>query len=115
MPCLRFERHLVVPGEAAGTIVHAQLIFEGNMVMLDTAKPESRERFRMVAPSSTGGLVTGCICISLDDPDAHHARAAAHGAEIIGTLRDNDYGGRGYDARDPEGYAWSFSSYDPWA
>jgi uncharacterized glyoxalase superfamily protein PhnB len=28
---------------------------------------------------------------------------------------DQDYGGRVYSARDPEGHVWSFGSYDPWA
>jgi uncharacterized glyoxalase superfamily protein PhnB len=30
-------------------------------------------------------------------------------------IKDEDYGGRGYNCRDPEGYLWSFGSYDPWA
>ena len=28
---------------------------------------------------------------------------------------DQDYGGRLYAARDPEGQLWNFGSYDPWA
>jgi uncharacterized glyoxalase superfamily protein PhnB len=28
---------------------------------------------------------------------------------------DQDYGGRGYSCRDPEGNVWSFGSYDPFA
>ena len=110
-----FARHLVVPGETPRDIVHAQLTLDGNMIMLSSAKPHSRERFSMVAPGATGGLVTACICVTLADPDAHYARAAAAGAAIIDAPHDNPYGGRGYEARDPEGNMWSFSSYDPWA
>ena len=28
--------------------------------------------------------------------------------------RDQDYGGRDYTCRDPEGYVWTFGTYDPW-
>ena len=47
--------------------------------------------------------------------DAHHRRAVAAGAEVVIELRDEDYGGRGYSAKDPEGNLWNFGSYDPWA
>jgi uncharacterized glyoxalase superfamily protein PhnB len=30
-------------------------------------------------------------------------------------IKDEDYGGRGYSARDPQGQLWNFGSYDPWA
>jgi transposase len=30
-------------------------------------------------------------------------------------IRDEDYGGRDYSCRDPEGHVWNFGSYDPWA
>jgi uncharacterized glyoxalase superfamily protein PhnB len=109
-----FERHLTVPGEQPGDIVHAQLTLDGNMIMLSTAKPGSRERFGMVAPGATNGLVTSCTCITVADPDAHYARALAAGAPVMGPPHDNEYGGRGYETRDPEGNVWSFANYDPW-
>ena len=49
------------------------------------------------------------------DVDGHAARARAEGATIILEPADQDYGGRNYSALKPEGYAWSFGSYDPWA
>ena len=111
-----FTQQLSVPGPAPGQIIHAQLTMGTNiMVMLSSATPGSRERFGMVAPGTVGGLVTACLAVTLDDPDAHHATAAAAGADIMAPPHDNDYGGRGYEARDPEGNVWSFSSYDPWA
>ena len=39
----------------------------------------------------------------------------AAGAEIVIEIRDEDYGGRHYSCRDPEGHVWNFGSYDPWA
>ena len=53
--------------------------------------------------------------IVVDDADKHYARAVAAGAEIVMEIRDEDYGGRGYSCRDPEGHLWNFGSYDPWA
>jgi uncharacterized glyoxalase superfamily protein PhnB len=26
-----------------------------------------------------------------------------------------DYGGRDYTCKDPEGHVWTFGTYDPWA
>ena len=46
-----------------------------------------------------------------DDPDGLFARATAAGAEIVRELRDEDYGSRGFTARDPEGNLWSFGTY----
>ncbi len=110
-----FTRHLVVPGGSTRDIAHAQLMLNGNLIMLSSASPSTQERFSMVAPAATGGLVTACLCVALTDPDAHYAHALAEGAEILAAPHDNEYGGRGYEARDSEGNVWSFSSYDPYA
>ncbi len=110
-----FTQNLIVPGGSAREIAHAQLTLDGNMIMLSSASPDARARFSMVPPHATGGLVTACICVALEDPDAHHARAAAGGATIMAAPHDNEYGGRGYEAQDCEGNVWSFSSYDPYA
>ena len=29
-------------------------------------------------------------------------------------IKDEDYGGRVYSCRDPQGQLWNFGSYDPW-
>jgi uncharacterized glyoxalase superfamily protein PhnB len=29
-------------------------------------------------------------------------------------LKTQDYGGRDYTCRDPEGHVWTFGTYDPW-
>ncbi len=95
---------------------HAQLLLDGNMVMLSSALPgEPQETFGWLTPEEAGG-VTGCVYAAIADVDAHHARARAAGAEIVTAPHDNrGYPGRGYDARDPEGNVWSFGDYDPFA
>jgi uncharacterized glyoxalase superfamily protein PhnB len=53
------------------------------------------------------------LYVVVDDPDAHHRRAVAAGAEVVQPLTDEDYGSRGYTVRDPEGNVWSFGTYQP--
>lgn len=108
-----FEKHLVVPGED-GTVVHAQLVFGNGMIMLGPAG-ESEFDSLQKPPSALGGTVSQSPYIIVDDADKHHARAVAAGAEVVLELRDEDYGGREYSCRDPEGHVWNFGTYDPWA
>ncbi|MDP7019306.1 MAG: VOC family protein [Pirellulaceae bacterium] len=108
-----FEKHLVVPGED-GTIVHAQLVFGNGMVMLGSARANEFDNLQK-PPSALGGAVSQSPYIIVDDADKHYARAVAAGAEIVIEIKDEDYGGRDYSCRDPEGHVWNFGSYDPWA
>lgn len=48
------------------------------------------------------------------DVDAHCARTRQAGARIVLEPADQEYGGRNYSCRAPEGHLWSFGSYDPW-
>jgi len=61
------------------------------------------------SPASLGA-VTGMTVITVDDADAHHARAAQAGADIIEEPTDQPYGVREYGARDLEGQLWYFQS-----
>ena len=54
---------------------------------------------------------TRSVCVP--DPDEHYKRAKAAGAEITRELTDQPYGSREYGARDLEGNAWSFGTYNP--
>jgi uncharacterized glyoxalase superfamily protein PhnB len=54
---------------------------------------------------------TQSVYLVTDDPDGLHERAVAAGAEIARPMRDEDYGSRGFTARDPEGNLWSFGTY----
>jgi uncharacterized glyoxalase superfamily protein PhnB len=106
-----FEKHLVVPGDG-GTIAHAQLSFGNGMIMLASAKHSDFDRF-MALPGDIGGRETRAAYVIVSDPDAIYARAKAAGAEILLDIKDEDYGGRGFTCRDPQGHIWSFGSYDP--
>lgn len=106
-----FEKHLVVPGEG-GRIAHAQLTNGSGMIMLGSAGDDAFGQLQ--APPDPHRPVTQSPYIIVEDVDAHYARAKAAGAEIVIDIRDEDYGGRGYSARDPEGHLWNFGSYDPW-
>ena len=111
-----FERHAVYANAADPAIIdHAQLRYGDKLLMLASAV---RSDWADAAPLKTvreAGGNTQALYLVVDDVDAHAARAAAAGADIFMPPRDQDYGGRGYGARDPEGNAWSFGSYDPLA
>ena len=108
-----FERHLVVPGEN-GTVAHAQLSFGNGMIMLGSAREDEFGQ-RVKPPREIGGIGTQSAYVIVEDADAHYARAKAAGAEIVMEVEDQDYGGRLYACRDPEGHLWSFGTYDPWS
>lgn len=133
IPCLRYrdargaidflgaafgfvERAVHADPDDPAIVHHAELLLNGNMIMLGSARNDAaRALYRWRSPVEAGG-VTASIYAVVDDPDAHHARAAAAGAEVIRGPYDNiGYPGRGYDARDPEGNVWSFGNYDPFA
>ena len=106
-----FKRHLVVPGENGG-IAHAQLQLHNGMIMLGSITDSEFGRL-MKQPDEAGGQ-TQTAYIVVSDVDAHYRRAVAAGAAIVIDITDQDYGGRDYTCRDPEGYIWTFGSYDPW-
>jgi uncharacterized glyoxalase superfamily protein PhnB len=101
---LGFEAVQVVRGPN-GAIGHAELTLGNGMVMVADGSPEGE--------TSIFDTGTTSIYVVLDDPDAHHDRAVAAGAEIAMALRDTDYGSRDYTARDPEGNVWTFGTYQP--
>ncbi|MEW1697714.1 VOC family protein [Streptomyces sp. NPDC093249] len=103
-----FTATAVYEGED-GRIAHAELSYGNGMVMLGS-KGTGSEFDRLM----TGAGPVG-VYVHVDDADAHHARAVAHGAEIVLPLRDQDYGSREYAARDAEGNVWSFGTYLPGA
>jgi uncharacterized glyoxalase superfamily protein PhnB len=101
---------------ADGDIVHnAQLVLAGNIVMLSSAQRQARDNYGMASIRAAGGVSPVCLCVVTADPDAHHARALAAGAQIIEPPFDYPYGGRGYCVKDSEGLPWSFGTYDPYA
>ncbi|NKZ03409.1 VOC family protein [Actinomadura latina] len=79
-----------------GKIVHAEMRFDTGLIMLGAAETPA-----------------AAVYVAVDDPDAHHDRAKAAGAEIFRPLTDQDYGSRDYAARDPDGNEWYFGTYRP--
>ena len=102
-----FRRRLVVP-DAQGGVMHSELSLGPGVIMVSTSRPEEGR----VSPRGGGSVGFG-ICVRVDDPDAHFARAKAAGAVITRPLRDEEYGARGYQAKDPEGHVWYFGNYLP--
>ncbi|MEY4730211.1 MAG: hypothetical protein RL020_1369 [Pseudomonadota bacterium] len=107
-----FEKHLVVPGEGE-VIHHAQLRFGNGMIMLSSVI-ESEFGRMMVQPDEINGAETQSAYLIVNDADAVYARAKSAGAVMVIDIKDNDYGGRGFSCRDPEGHLWSIGTYDPW-
>ncbi|MFI0412303.1 VOC family protein [Actinomadura sp. 3N508] len=79
-----------------GKIVHAEMRYDTGLFMFGNGEPG-----------------TSAIYVAVDDPDAHHDRAKAAGAEIFRELSDQDYGSRDYAARDLDGNEWYFGTYRP--
>ena len=111
-----FERKAVYLSEDdPKRVQHAQLVWEDRIVMVYSVNDtEFARAAKMRTVAQAGGPTIGLYLI-VEDVDAHAARARRAGAEIFLEPRDQPYGGRGYSARDREGYVWSFGSYDPWA
>jgi uncharacterized glyoxalase superfamily protein PhnB len=102
-----FVKRASYPGPN-GTIAHAEMSFGSGVIMLGSSKPEKG----WVSPQDLPA-VNQTIYVVVEDPDAHYSRAKGAGAEITIELKDEDYGSRGYSARDPEGNHWSFGTYRP--
>ena len=129
IPCLRYrhapaaiewlcrafglEKQLVVPGPD-GTVAHAQLSFGNGMIMLGSVVESEFGRL-MKQPDEIGGVETQTPYLILSDADAVYSSAKAAGATIVIDIKDEDYGGRGFSCRDPEGHLWNLGTYDPWA
>lgn len=88
--------------EDGGVVQHAELSQGEGVVLIGTRR--AGDQF------DTGRAV---LYLVVDDPDAHHDRAVAAGAEIVMPLTDQPYGSREYVVRDPEGNLWSVGTYRP--
>jgi uncharacterized glyoxalase superfamily protein PhnB len=108
-----FECRLKVESEG-GRIEHSELVFGEALIMVGGAGHAERPgQDLMASPRSVGGRNTACLCLFVDDVDAHCAHARALGARIFREPETNDYGeeywaDRSYGATDPEGHQWFF-------
>jgi uncharacterized glyoxalase superfamily protein PhnB len=85
-----------------GTLKHAELRLEGSTVFVGAA-----------ARSGQFAGVTHFVNLRVPDPDAHCARATAAGVTIVMAPQMSSFGARFYAARDPEGFLWWVSTYEP--
>jgi uncharacterized glyoxalase superfamily protein PhnB len=106
---LDFER-AAVHESPNGTIAHAEMRFDGGMVMLGAAGDND---LGLKTPRELGAVNQGVYVIVGGDIDARFARAVAAGAEVVRALHDTAYGSRDFTVRDPEGNVWSFGTYRP--
>jgi uncharacterized glyoxalase superfamily protein PhnB len=86
-----------------GTVAHAEIRCGVGIVGISSAGPPQED--------NPWSYVRSGVYVRVDDPDAHHDRAKAAGAEIVMPLRDMHYGSRDYSARDIDGHLWGFGTY----
>jgi uncharacterized glyoxalase superfamily protein PhnB len=102
-----FTRRFVVTG-AGGRVVHSELSLGTGVIMVGSARPEEGR----LSPHSLAGA-SQAISVYVADPDTHCAKAVAAGARVVRPLQTEEYGARGYMARDLEGHLWYFGNYRP--
>jgi uncharacterized glyoxalase superfamily protein PhnB len=96
-----------------GTIGHAELELDGQILMIATPNREyeSPKRHRETCDAARRWLdnpwVIDGVLVVVDDLDAHHARALDAGANVIRPPEEGPEG-RLYTAEDLEGHRWMF-------
>lgn len=106
-----FEEKAVYRGDD-GAVHHAELRLGNGLIMLGAVPTDGPGAD---APQSNGAQPPVTIYAVVTDADAHYTQSKAAGAVIVRELADQPYGSREYGARDLEGNAWSFGTYDPYA
>ncbi len=112
---LGFKQKLVVPAGPQG-IAHAQLTLGSGMIMLSSFSDTEYSKLVTTVTEAGGKNTQTCLLYIADtEIEAHYNQAVAAGAEVLVSLRSEEYGGRYYSVKDPEGHLWSIGSYDPYA
>jgi uncharacterized glyoxalase superfamily protein PhnB len=86
------------------------VLYSGDYVVLLCAASGSVLDSLLVEPGDVGGLGTQSCYITVEDVDAHYARAERAGANIQLPPDDDGASGRFYVCRDPEGHLWCFGT-----
>ena len=66
-------------------------------------------------PSTGSPRHAGAAGVLLRAAEALRRRSGLRANTIVMEIEDQDYSGRLYSCRDPEGHLWNFGTYDPWA
>ena len=87
-----------------GKIVHAQLTIGAGRIFVGPG----------MVPFGTHGVhdpdaVSSALYVTVDDLDAHFARAKANGALLRAEISEKPHGDRIYVASDPQGQRWIFA------
>lgn len=114
MKAFGFTEHGIYKDEN-GKIFHAQLALGKALIMVNPFNPETAFGKMLNIPNNLSGYNTQSPYFIIDNVDEHYKNAKANGAKIVMDIKDEDYGGRGYSCKDPEGNIWSFGSYNPYA
>lgn len=98
-----------------GTVEHAELELEGEVVMLATPNREyqSPKHHRETCDGARRWLdnpwVIDGVFVQVEKVDEHHTQAAAAGASVIRPPEDAEFAGmRLYTVEDLEGHRWMF-------
>ncbi|MGV3707361.1 MAG: VOC family protein [Gemmatimonas sp.] len=89
------------------TVSHAEIWFGDVCVMMGSLND------RPFPPHKGGETAVYVVVGSAAEVDALHDRAVKHGARIVISLRDTDYGSHDFGALDREGNFWGFGTYAP--
>ncbi len=99
--------------DSEGGVIHAQLVTDDGMLMVEPLGQGGEFDALMIHPSDTGGRETVTVYLVVADVASRYARAVAGAAEIVIPLHSEPYGGLSFTLRDFEGHVWTLGSYDP--
>jgi uncharacterized glyoxalase superfamily protein PhnB len=92
-----------------GTIMHAEVEHEGNVIMLGTPVDKNGRVKNLKLPANAPQRYSTMCYVA--DVRGHYAHAKAAGANITIEPQERSHGEEMYAAVDPEGHAWYFSTY----
>jgi PhnB protein len=103
--------------DESGRVTHVNMELDGGMIMLGYPSPEYEspkhhaEKCEQARTWRETPYVVDGVYVSVDDIDAHYARAQTAGATILSELEDNTgVGQRQYRAEDLERHRWRFAT-----
>lgn len=95
-------------GGPEGKIVHAALLVNGTMIMLNDDFPEMSGG-KSTTPTSLGGTPVTLHLQFTDDVDGRFQRVLDAGATVVAPLEEQFWGDRYGVVRDPFGHQWSLA------
>jgi PhnB protein len=108
-----FHTRFVMPGPD-GKAAHAEVGWKDTAVMFGPERPDFPQR---KSPATLGVQSPMSLYVYVEDVDAFHAHAVAHGAKSVTAPATMFWGDRMCTLADPDGYTWSFGTnvadFDP--